>query len=58
MIHQNPDASNVINTVELLLRGLMLHEFFHPLYVPANEKWEVHRPYSGKVHEQLDVTGI
>ena len=58
MIHQNPNKSKVVNTVELLLRGLMLHEIFHPLYVPANEKWEVHHPHPGKVHEQPDVIGI
>ena len=48
----------MINTVELLLRGLMLHENFHPLYVPVNEKWEVHHPCLGKVHEKPDMVGI
>jgi len=36
----------------------VLHEGVHPLYVPANEIWDVHHPYPGKVHEQLDVIGI
>ena len=58
MIHQNPDKRKVINTVKLLLRGLVLHEGVHPLYVPTNEKWEVHHLYLGKVHEQTDVVGI
>jgi len=58
MIHQNPYKSKVINTIELLLRGLMLHEIFHPLYVPTNEKWEVHHSHHGKVNEQRDVIGI
>jgi len=58
MVHQNPDKSKVINTVELLLRDLMLYEIFHPLYVPANEKWEVHHSHPSKVHEKLDVIGI
>jgi len=58
MILQNLDNSKVINTVELLLRGLMLHEIVHPLYVLANEKWELHHPNPGKLHEQPDVIGI
>ena len=58
MIHQNLDKSKVIHIVKLLLRGLMLHEGVHPLYVPAYEKWEVHHPHPGKVHEQPDVIGI
>ena len=58
MIHQNPDKSKVINTVELLLRGIMLHEIFHPLYVFANEKWEVRHTHPGKVHEKPNVIGI
>jgi len=58
MIHQNPDKSKVINIVKLLLRGLMLHEIVHPLYVLANEKWDVHHLHPGKVHEQPDVIGI
>jgi len=58
MIHQNPDKSKVINNVKLLLRGLMLHEGVHPLYVPANEKWTVHHLHPGKVREQPDVIGI
>ena len=36
----------------------MLHEVFHILYVTANEKWEVHHPHLGKVHEQPNVIGI
>jgi len=36
----------------------VLHEVFHLLYVNANEKWEVHHPHPGKVHEQPDVIGI
>jgi len=36
----------------------MLHESVHPLYVPTNEKREVHRLHPGKVHEQPDVIGI
>ena len=58
MIHENPDKSKVINTVKLMMRGLMLHEGVHPLYVAANEKWEVRHPHSGKVHEQPNVIGI
>ena len=48
----------MINTIELLSRGLVLHEIFHPLYVPANEKWEFHHSHPGKLHEQPDVIGI
>ena len=48
----------MINTIELLSRGLVLHEIFHPLYVPANEKWEVHHSHPGRVYEQPDVIGI
>ena len=48
----------MINTVELLSSGLVLHEIFHPLYVPANEKWEVHHLHPGKVHEKPDVICI
>ena len=51
MVHQNLDKSKVIYVVELLPRGLVLHEFSHPLYVPANEKWEVHHTHPGEVHE-------
>ena len=58
MVHQNPDKSKVINTVELLSTGLVLHENFHRLNVPANEKWEVHHSHPGKVHEKPDVIGI
>lgn len=58
MVYQNPDKGKVINIVELLSRGLVLHEIIHPLYVPANEKWEVHHSHPGKVHEQPDVVGI
>ena len=36
----------------------MLHEIFHPLYVPANEKWEVHHSHPGKVHEKPVVISI
>jgi len=36
----------------------VLHEVFHLLYVTANEKWEVHHPHPGKVHEKPDVIGI
>ena len=36
----------------------MLHEIFHPLYVSANEKWEVHHSHPGKLHEKPDVIGI
>jgi len=35
-----------------------LHEVFHLLYVAENEKWEVHHPHPGKVHEKPDVIGI
>ena len=48
----------MINTIELLSRGLVLHEIFHPLYVPTNKKWEVHHSHPSKVHEQPDVIGI
>ena len=58
MVHQNPDKGKVINIVELLSRGLVLHEISKPLYVPANEKWEAHHPHPGEVHEQPDVIGI
>ena len=58
MIDQNPDKGKVINIVELLSRGLVLHEILHPLYVPTDEKWEVHHLHPGKVHEQPDVIGI
>jgi len=58
MIHQNLNKSKVINTVKLLLSGLVLHEGVHPLYVPVNEIWDVHHLYPGKVHEQPDVIGI
>jgi len=58
MIHQYLDKGKVINTVKLLVRGLMLHEIVHPLYVPTKEKWEVHHPHPCKVHEQPDVIGI
>ena len=58
MIYQNPDKSEVIDTVKLLLRGLMHHEGVHPLYIPTYEKWEVHHPHPGKVHEQEDMIGI
>ena len=57
MVYQNPDKGKVIHTIELLSRGLVLHEVPHPLYVPADEKWEVHHPHPGKVHEQPDVIG-
>ena len=58
MVHQNLDKNEVIYTVELLPRGLVLHELSHPLYVPANEKWEVHHPHPGKMLEQPDLIGI
>ena len=58
MNHQNLNKSKVIKTIKLLLRGLVLHEGVHPLYVPTNEKWDVHHPYLCKVHEQPDVIGI
>ena len=58
MNHQNLNKRKMINTVKLLLRGFVLHEGVHPLYVPANEIWDVHHPYPGKMHEQLDVIGI
>ena len=51
MVSQNLDKSEVIYTIELLPRGLVLHELSHPLYVPADEKWKVHHEYPGKVHE-------
>ena len=46
------------NTIELLLRGLVLHKGSHPLYVPAYEISNVHHPYSGEMHEQPDVISI
>ena len=58
MVYQNSDKGKVINVVELLSRGLVLHEILHPLYVPADEKWEGHHPHPGEVHEQPDVIGI
>ena len=58
IIYQNPDKSKVINIVKLLSRGLVLHEIFHPLYVPIDEKLEVHHLHPGKVHEKPDVIGI
>lgn len=58
MVHQNLDKRKLINTISLLSRGLVLHEFFHLLCVAANEKWEVDHLHLGKVHEKLDVIGI
>jgi len=35
----------------------VLHKVFHFLYVFAHEKWEVHHPHPGEVHEQPNVIG-
>ena len=36
----------------------MLHGGVHPLYVSTYEKWEIHHPHPGKVHEKADVISI
>ena len=48
----------MINTVELLLRGLVLHKSGHLLYVSAYQVRNFHHPYLGKMHRQPDVISI
>jgi len=36
----------------------VLHKVIHLLYFVAHEKWEVHHPHPGEVHEQPDVICI
>ena len=51
MNDQNFDESKMINVVELLLRGLVLHKGGYLLYVLAHEVRDVHHPYLGKMHQ-------
>ena len=58
MNDHNFDESKMINIVELLLRGLMLHKGGHLLYVLAYEIRNVHHPHPSKMHQQPDVIRI
>jgi len=58
MNHHNFDERKMINTVELLLRGLVLRKGGHLLYVSAYEIRNVHHPNPGKMHQQPDVISI
>jgi len=48
----------MIKTVELLLRGLVLHKSGHLLYVLAYEIRNVHHLHLSKMHQQPDVISI
>jgi len=43
----------MVNTIELLLRSLVLHYGGHLIYVSAHEVRDVHHPYLGKMHQKL-----
>ena len=58
MNDHNFGERKMINIVELLLRGLVLHKSGHLLYVSAYEIRNVHHPYPSKIHQQLDVISI
>lgn len=58
MNDRNFDENKMINTSELLLRGLVLHKSGHLLYVSEYEVRNVHHPYPGKMHQQPDVISI
>ena len=58
MNDHNFDESKMINIVELLLRGLVLHKSGHLLYISAYEIRNVHHAYPSKMHQQPDVISI
>lgn len=58
MSDHNFDESKMINTVELLLRGLALRKSGYILYVSAYEVRHDHHSYPGKMHQQPNVISI
>ena len=58
MNDHNFDERKMINTIELLLRGLVLHKSGHLLYISAYEIRNVHHPYRSEMHQQPDVISI
>ena len=58
MNDHNFDKRKMINTVEVLLTGLVLHKSGHLLYVSAYEVRNVHHPNPSKMHQQPDVISI
>ena len=58
MNNRNLNESKMINTIKLLLKGLVLHKGGNPFYVSAYEIRNVHHSYPSEMHQQPDVISL